>query len=247
LRIHKTKLLLVAAVLVAVSLACANLFSSPTTTPQPDTTPVEVPSPPALNTILPEDNSPSRTPLVGGTVLFQDDFTDPGTRWDQFRDEIVATEYADGAYLVGVYTEKRINWANPNLTFNNVVIKVYGQKITGGEDMQYGIICRHADTDNWYALVISADGYAAIRKRTRGGILETITAWVQVPAINTGNDTNALQAECIGDRLSLFVNGELAVETFDAEISSGDAGLLAGTFSEPQTEVLFTNFVVHEP
>lgn len=245
--IHKTKLLLAAAVLIGVSLACANFFSSPTTTPQPGSTLASIPPPPALNTVLPEDNPPNRTPLVGGTVLFQDDFTDPNTRWDQFRDELVATEYVNGAYLVGVYTEKRINWANPNLAFNDVVIKVYGQKVNGGDDMQYGIICRHADIDNWYGLVISADGFAAIRKRTQGGILETITAWVPVPAINTGNDTNALQAECIGDRLSLFVNGELAVETFDSEISSGDAGLLAGTFSETQTEVLFTNFVVHEP
>jgi hypothetical protein len=95
--------------------------------------------------------------------------------------------------------------------------------------------------------VITADGYAAIRKRLQGGELTYIAEWTESPVINQGDATNLLRAECVGDRLALFANGVLLLEVFDADLPAGDVGLLAGTFSEPQVEVLFDNFVVTAP
>lgn len=251
---QKAKLLLVLAVIVGVSFACAVSSGSgldSTLPPEPTNTLQPIPSPPSLETAPPEgsdDNtSTPRAPLAGGEILFSDNFTNPESGWDRFSDELVSTDYVNGSYLIGVYAEKRVNWANPYLNFIDLIVKVEGQKITGGDDMQYGIVCRHADVDNWYVLVISADGFASIRKRFQGGDLVNLTDWVKVPEINLGNAVNNLQAECIGDRLSLFVNGALAVEAFDSDIPGGDVGLLAGTFSEPQTEVIFSNFVIHKP
>ena len=180
-------------------------------------------------------------------ILFEDDFSNVNSGWDRqdYGDGI--TDYDNGAYKIASYSESVFFWASPYQDFNDVIIEVEAQKISGGDNMQYGIVCKHLDVDNWYALIVTADGYAAVRKRYLGSELEFITEEMPVASLNTGNSTNQLRAECVGDRLALYVNGELAVETYDSDITSGDAGLLAGTFTQPDTEVLFDNFVVRQP
>jgi hypothetical protein len=249
---HKTKLLLVLVVIATASLACATILGEdPTATPEPPppTSPPEPPPPtattPAQST-NPEPTEESSLPSTGN-VLFQDDFSDPTSGWDNYSDSDGGTDYANGAYLISVYTDTYFYWANPYRTFQDVNIEVDTDMLSEEEDNQYGIICRHADIDNFYALVISGDGFAAIRKRSQGGELEYIADWEENAAINTGMAANHLRAECVGDHLSLYVNGVLVIETFDSDILTGDVGLLAGTFSATQAEVLFDNFVVTSP
>jgi len=193
------------------------------------------------------DTSGGGSTSGGANILFEDDFSSTSSGWDRYSDEEGVTDYENGAYKIGIYTDTLFYWANPYKDFDDVSVEVQAQKVSGGDDMQYGIICRHLDVDNWYVLVISGDGFAAIRKRYQGNDLEYIADWVEVSAVNTGNATNNLRAECVGSRLSLYVNGTLAVETHDSDISSGDAGLLAGNFDQTSTEVLFDNFVVRKP
>lgn len=182
-----------------------------------------------------------------GNILYEDDFSNPDSGWDQYNDGEGFTDYDNGTYKIGVYNDTLFYWANPYENFTDVIIEVQAQKVTGGDDMQYGIICRHEDVDNWYALIISGDGFAAIRKRYNGSELDFVTDWAEVSAINTGNAGNNLRAECIGSQLSLYVNGTLAISANDGDITSGDAGLMAGTFDQASTEVLFDNFVVKKP
>jgi hypothetical protein len=176
-----------------------------------------------------------------------DDFSDPTSGWDDFSNEEGSTQYNNGVYQISIQREAWFFWANPYLDFGDVIVEVEAQKISGEDDMSYGIICRHLDVDNWYVLNVSADGYAAIRKRYQGSDLTTLTDWVPVSSINTGSGTNLLRAECVGDRLSLYVNGTLAIETFDSDIPTGDVGLMAGTFEQPLTEVIYDNFIVSSP
>jgi len=183
----------------------------------------------------------------GADILYEDDFSNPDSGWDRYSDEEGYTDYENGAYKIAVNTDTMFYWANPYESFNDVIVEVQAQKVSGGDAVQYGIICRHQDVDNWYLLMITADGYGAIRKRYQGSDLEYILDETPVDSINTGNETNNLRAECVGSRLSLYVNGVLAVETNDSDITSGDVGLLAGTFDVPSTEVLFDNFVVRKP
>ncbi len=181
-------------------------------------------------------------------IVFEDDFSDTNSGWDRYTDSSGTTDYANGAYKIAVNTDTFFYWANPYQNFGDVIVEVEAQKTSStGDDIQYGIICRHTDVNNWYVLIVKADGQAAIRKRYQGGDLTFIADFVDAPSVNTGNSTNLLRAECIGSRLALYVNGQLAVEVNDSDITSGDAGLLAGTFSASSVEVLFDNFVVRKP
>ncbi len=65
--------------------------------------------------------------------------------------------------------------------------------------------------------------------------------------INQGTGTNVIQADCEGENLTLSVNGTVLADVTDNRFSSGDVGLIAGTFDEPGTDILFDNFFVRQP
>jgi hypothetical protein len=65
--------------------------------------------------------------------------------------------------------------------------------------------------------------------------------------IAQGKAINHLRADCIGETLSLYVNGVLLKSVRDPDYTTGDVGLLAGTFEEPGTEVYFDSFTVLKP
>jgi len=62
-----------------------------------------------------------------------------------------------------------------------------------------------------------------------------------------GDATNHLRADCIGSKLSLYVNGEFLAQSEDSEFTSGDVGVMAGTLESPGTDIRFDNFVVSKP
>ena len=66
-------------------------------------------------------------------------------------------------------------------------------------------------------------------------------------AIEAGSAINHLRAECVGETLTLYVNGQLVAQVRDLDFPVGDVGLFAGTYGAPGTDIRFDNFVVREP
>ena len=62
-----------------------------------------------------------------------------------------------------------------------------------------------------------------------------------------GEGANHIRAGCVDNTLTLIVNGETLAEYEDTEFTSGDVGLLAGSFTNPGTEIYFDNFQVLRP
>ena len=65
--------------------------------------------------------------------------------------------------------------------------------------------------------------------------------------IKQGAASNHIRADCVGDSLSLYVNGEKLASANDSEYSNGDVGLLAGAFDTTGTDIHFDNFSVLKP
>jgi hypothetical protein len=181
-------------------------------------------------------------------ILFQDDFSDPGSGWDQVSFGTGVTDYADGVYRIYVNEPTVDYWANPGLNFGDVRVEVEATKVGGPDDNDLGIICRYQDTENFYFAVISSDGFAGIVKAD-GGEQTPISSEALEPsdAVREGDATNTIRFDCVGDSLTLMVNGKQVATATDAEWADGDVGLVAGTFDTPGTDVHFDNFVVREP
>jgi hypothetical protein len=180
--------------------------------------------------------------------LFVDDFSDPSSGWDRVNEDEGITDYGDGIYRILVNTDNTDIWANPGLEFTNTIIEVDARKVGGPDDNDYGVICRYQDLSNFYFLIISSDGFYGIAKVVDGEQeLIDLESMAYSEHINQGNNSNEIRADCIGQQLSLYVNGQKLIEATDSQHTSGDVGLIAGTYDTAGTEIHFDDFVVKSP
>jgi hypothetical protein len=130
----------------------------------------------------------------------------------------------------------------------NVRILVDARLIDGGEDNYLGVICRYQDANNFYAGVISSDGFYAILRRYQGGSsFEFISSdrFEESIVINQHMELNLIELACIGSQITLTVNGQQIAQVEDSGISSGEVGLIVGTITAESTDVLFDNFSLY--
>lgn len=188
----------------------------------------------------------SDAPSAG--VLFQDDFSDPSSGWDQVRNDEGITDYEDGSYRIFVQSSNIDYWANPNLNFADVNIVVQATKVGGPDDNDFGVLCRYQDAENFYFFIISSDGYYGIGKmKDDQQILLSDENLLPSEDINQGEATNRIQASCVGSTLTLSVNDQLLTRVEDSDFLSGDVGLIAGTYDTSGTDIHFDDFIVLKP
>ena len=187
-------------------------------------------------------------PDIPGSLLFQDGFSDPSSGWDRVQSPEGMTDYENDKYRIVVNASNADYWSNPGLYFEDAQIEVDALMNAGPDDNDFGVLCRYQDTENFYFLIISSDGYYGIGIVVNGHqrLLEPPQMY-HSEAIYPGGTVNHIQAICQGSRLALAVNGEFIAETYDSTFSSGDIGLIVGSFEQPGVDVLFDNLSVKNP
>lgn len=181
-------------------------------------------------------------------ILFQDDFSTPDSGWDRTDDDFLKTDYVDGSYQISINDTNFYGWANPGKIFSDARIKTNAKLVEGDTESEYGIICRYRDVNNFYAGLISADGFYAIIKNKNGKFeLIGMNYMQDSPKINQGLSSNKLQFDCVGDTLTLYANDEILAEVKDSDFANGDVGLIASTYQSPGAIILFDDFTVYRP
>jgi hypothetical protein len=181
-------------------------------------------------------------------ILFQDDFTDPRSGWNQVITTSGETTYADGMYRIFVNGPNLDIWARPGRNLTDVRIEVDTYKVGGDRNNRFGLICRITGSGNFYTFLISSDGYYGIGKvKNKAYELIGKDSLEHSDAIQLGSAPNHIRADCVGDTLTLYINGQKLAEVKDNSFTSGDVGLIAGTYDIPGTDIRFDNFTVYEP
>lgn len=197
-----------------------------------------------------QPNEDRATTALAEGVYFQDDFSNNITGWPMVRTDEGITDYENAIYRIFVNEENQDFFATPGLSLqSNVRVDVDATKVGGSDDNDFGVICRYQDNNNLYQFVISSDGYVGIMKWVDGS-LHNIGAdtLIEHPAVNMGNAHNHISAECNGDTLTLYVNGQQVSSVQDTSfLNGGDVGVFAGTYDDPGTDIHFDNFVVSAP
>jgi hypothetical protein len=189
------------------------------------------------------------TPKQSGDVLFSDDFSNPTSGWDRVNETEYSTDYSNGAYRINVNGISSSALAKPgNRTFTDVHIEVDATKNGGPDDNDFGVICRYQDSTNFYLAVISSDGFYGIQKMTEG-VPSVLGSNKLLPSdqIFQGEATNRIRFDCVGSTLTLYINGAQVDQQTDSEFTSGNVGLIAGTYEITGTDILFDNFYVYQP
>jgi hypothetical protein len=178
-----------------------------------------------------------------GEVIFQDDFSLEDSGWDRYSDSLYTADYHDGAYVIKVDGTNMTAWGRPGIELEDVLIRVEGFQQAGPLDNVYGVICRYEDPENFYFFLVSGDGYAGIGRYLEGEI-EPLNHETLLPsdAIASAEDVNLIQAACIRNELTLWVNGEVIAQALAPDPTIGDVGLIVGTYDEGGVEIRFDNF-----
>lgn len=192
--------------------------------------------------------APAGSPPAAGEVLFRDDFSDLESGWDTWDNGLSFVRYEYGGLRILVNEPHFDYWSRPKKNFGDVRLEVEAAKLGGPDNNDFGLLCRYQDRDNFYAFLVSSDGYGGILK-VKDGSYELIgEGQLQYnETIRQGSAANYLRAECVGARLSLFVNGQKLHEVQDADFSSGDVGVIVGAYEVPGVDIFFDNFVVYNP
>lgn len=191
-----------------------------------------------------------RVPAVStaspGDVLYQEQFESNATGWARIANDNGIMDYDGGGYRILVQQPKLNIWSTSEKDFGDVRVEADVIKLNGPDENRMGLICRYQAGD-YYFFMISNDGYYVIGKFIGGMTLLLGQREMQASeAIQTGT-MNHLRADCVGNKLTFYINFTEVASTTDADFFSGDVGVVAGAFSEPGVDVLFDNFVVLEP
>ena len=200
-----------------------------------------------LDQFLPSSSNEGSTTTTQSNVLFEDDFSKTSSGWDRTTSDTGSTDYGDGDYQILVNETQYDMWANPGKSFTDVSVEVDAVMIGGPVDNDFGLICRYQDVSNYYFGIVSSDGYYALgyvkdgTQNLFGDNLEFSDA------IKQGYENNRVRLDCVGDTLTLYANGTQLEQAVDGALTSGDVGLMAGTFDTAGTQISFDNFVVTQP
>lgn len=260
-------LALFATVMLALFTACSG-GGQATTATRPTLLPTVAPLPTVarLPTVAPLATVPSQatstdqipksspTESGNGSVLFQDDFSDPKSGWSELKLDCCQFDYHDGAY------RSILNTANDNISsvlpkhdFDNASVEVDITRLSGPDDAIFGIVCRATEDSllrTGYKFVITPSGAYGIVKQTgsEGGQFKILGESAKSSAIQTGGATNRVRADCDGNNLTLYVNGQKLVSAEDSDYKNGQVGFVVST--QPDAgglQVAFDNFVVRRP
>lgn len=195
----------------------------------------------AINQDIPSQNLPS------GSVLFQDDFAQQTTGWDRMLVNEGVMDYDSGGYRILVNALQTNFWSTPSKNFVDVRIEVDTGKLAGPDENRIGLLCRFNGKD-YYFFIITSDGFygLGIFKDGQATLLGQ-NEMLSSANINKGLAINHLRADCAGQTLTFYVNGFQIAQVQDATLTTGDVGIIAGTFATPGVDIIFDNFVVLQP
>ena len=188
----------------------------------------------------------------GNGFLFEDNFDgEQNCGWLEYNRGGAVAAIEDGALKITTSNPGEIWWTNPDRGFDDVIINVTTTQVSGPDDNAYGVICRYQDEENFYLFLISGDGYYEIGKyQSDGDRVTDLTQdgqFAQSDQRNQGAAANLMEVSCVGNELSLAVNGYSLLTVTDSEFAGGDIGLAVSALEQGTVEIDFDDLQVTSP
>lgn len=190
---------------------------------------------------------------AGGSLFFDDFSGEQDCGWREYNQSGTVVGINQDTAVMEMSTSQpgQIWWTNPGRVFDNSIITAKATQVGGPDNNAYGLICRYQDENNYYVFLVSGDGYYAIGKYQTGSdqivYLTENEEYIFSDAIQQGASLNDIRATCIGDELSLQVNGIPLVTVTDPTFVRGDVGLAVSTLEPGTAVVQFDDFRVLQP
>ncbi len=180
--------------------------------------------------------------------VFMDDFSNRDNGWTVTVSDQGIVNYDGDTMRILINSPEVFFWSTPGISMEDSVANVSTVKLSGPDNNLFGLVCRMQDERNYYAFLVSSDGYYGIVKVEDGfqqilGPGEMGTTGL----VQGENKTNHIRADCVGDELTLYLNWEKLISVTDSSFQKGEVGIIAGTLDNLGTDIGFDNFIILKP
>ena len=187
-------------------------------------------------------------PTAEPGAIYYDDFSNPESGWHAQSSDDHSVLYDWGGLRFRINRSDFDMWSYPPQEYSNAIIWVEAAKLEGTNDNAFGLLCRIQENGDYYAFLISSDGYAGIARRQSGTYrMLSGDSMSYSEAVSSTSGLYRLRAVCDGNDLSFFVNDQLVAAATGDGLVSGRVGVLAGTYSQAGVDIFFDNFIVTVP
>ena len=245
---------LVPIAMVAVLMSCAGTVGQSQQTPSPTSTVRSATPVPPASCAPPPSVPPS---AVAGTVIVRASLSDRCNGWeDEFTGPDFTARYDAGGLRMVLRRSAYDQGAFPEgvgVMPNDVRIEVDAQRLAGPDRNRFGVSCRLSlkaqgpmagSHESSYDFLVGSDGRYAIERFQLGREPEVLASGT-APSVIHGSAANRIRADCVGSRLSLFVNGSLLAEVTNSDLAGGPLlGISLRSLEIAGVDIVFKNFVV---
>jgi len=183
--------------------------------------------------------------VSGGKVIFEDDFSKTNSGWPSKQTETGSKGYQNGYYTISVTKPNYLQWSSLDYNYDNLVMSVDADVLEAAGDADFGFICGASDTEHFWALEISEDGYYSIW-RQNGDEYSALVDWTYADQVAAGGPFR-LDGYCGTQGLGLAVNGTLLGEVVDPSFKPAPLGLIVGTYTQAGITIGFDNYQLTQP
>jgi S1-C subfamily serine protease len=180
-----------------------------------------------------------------GDVIFSDTFDNNAYGWLTGVYDGGSIFIEGGVYRIEINDVDSYFLGDRPEVYSKIVLVVEAQVTLRAGDGEFGFVCDVQDNDDFTALEITEDGYAAIWKFENGEFVSLVD-WTYYDAIADGGVFN-LSAYCGPDRLTLAVGDLIVAQGYDPNYQAGRAGLFVWPYEIPNLQVEFDNFYLLRP
>ena len=179
-----------------------------------------------------------------GSAAVSDNFSRNTGQWTVDTGGDAARTIGRGRLTITVPEPELFRWSTLDSagTFKDFYAEVDATHEAGPTDAMMGVIFRYADVDNFYAFLVSADGWYSLLKYVDGEVSRPID-WTQSDVLETGEGAeNTLGVLANARELTIYANGEELDQVQDRSLADGQVALVAGTNNDGDLQVSFDNF-----
>jgi curved DNA-binding protein CbpA len=215
-----------------------------TVEPKPliQTAPIETNTP--APSYPPNTQMPTLKALQPGDTIFYDDFSDKATGWGQTSDQEVSSGYINSAYQISVNVPNMTYWFSKTFPIKNSFIEVTAEVIKPTKEGAFGISCRNSEKGGYF-FFISEGGSYSIQKSINNGPFVLLKDWTSY--FGYGYSIHHFSAHCIGNQLSILINGINLATVYDNDLTEGNIALVVGTYEKTPLIVAFDDLMVKVP
>jgi len=189
--------------------------------------------------------SPTATTNPFDRLVFRDGFDSQDGNWTTYSGKDGSAFYENGKLHIKNYTASVYpsgSYIQPQ--FSDFALEVEMELVSGSSANWQSVICRYNGVGDSYMFCINANGKYSILKSVEG-----VATMLRTPTpssyIKTGlGVANNIRVECIGNSLTLYVNGFSVAQVSDNTFVAGQVGFSVESTSGEYSEVAFDNVVI---